>query len=224
MSDIRVIKNIEIFSHLNNETLREIDRYIKIKNYIKGEIIFIENDVVDKLLILKDGRIEVYKNNENGKKFTLWYIRPFEPFCLAAFTLGKAISNVRAVERSSVYYIHKKDVERIFKKYPDVYAKVLDIMAHRFLIKSRILENVALNDTKMRIFDILTDNNYMFTAEERCVIPLTQNEIASLSGVCRETVCRILSRLKKEGILDIGQKQIVIKDLKKLQDYCSNRS
>ncbi len=216
------IKNVKMFSHLGNEALIEINKYVKVKNYSKGETIFIEDDVVDRLLILRYGKVEVYKNNENGKKLTLWYIKPFEPFCLVAFVLGKAISNVRAIERSSIYYIHKKDIERIFKKYPDIYSNLLDVMAHKFLINSRILENVALNDAKMRIFDIFTDNNYMLATEERCVVPLTQNEIASLSGVCRETVCRLLSKLKKEGILDISQKQIIIKDLKKLRDYCSN--
>jgi len=224
MRDTRIIKNIEIFSQLDSEALKEIDKYIRVKNYTKGEIIFIENDVVDGLFILKDGKVEVYKNSESGKKFTLWYIKPFEPFCLAAFTLGRAVSNVRAIEESSVYYIYRKDIERIFKKYPDIYVKILNMMANRFFVKSRILENVALNDTKVRIFNILTDDSYVFAKEERYVIPLTQNEIASLSGVCRETVCRILSRLKKEGVLDIGQKQIVVKDLKKLQDYCLNGS
>ncbi len=224
MSNIQTIKNIEIFFHLTNDALTEIDKYLRVKNYSKGEMVYLENDIVDRLLILKEGKVEIYKNNENGKKLTLWYVKPYEPFCLAAFTLNKAIYNARVIKKSSVYYIYRNDAEKIFKKYPEIYTRVIELMSHRFLIKSKILENVALNDTKVRIFNILTNKDYMRLSGEKCVVSLNQSEIASLSGVCRETVCRILSKLKKEGILNIEQKRITIKNFEKLQSYCSEIS
>jgi len=43
-------------------------------------------------------------------------------------------------------------------------------------------------------------------------LPLTHQDIASAIGTSRETVSRLLNRLKREGIVEAGRAGIVIRD------------
>ncbi|WP_025209209.1 Crp/Fnr family transcriptional regulator [Hippea sp. KM1] len=214
------LKEIDIFN--NFKQIEDIEKRVRIKHYSKNEIVYLEGDIVDRFMILKSGKIEVYRDDESGKKLTLWYIRPKEPFCLAAYVLGRAVSNIKSVDRSTVYYINRRDMESILKKYPELYPRILHHVSERLSAKANILHRVALGNAKKRIYEVLMDENYILSDKDGNIIPLTQNEIASLSGVCRETVCRVLSELRKNGILDIHQRQIVLKDLKKLEYYCDS--
>ena len=50
-------------------------------------------------------------------------------------------------------------------------------------------------------------------------VPFTREEIAQRIGTARETVARHLSQLKETGLIDIGQRKVIIRNqegLKKL--------
>ena len=49
------------------------------------------------------------------------------------------------------------------------------------------------------------------------VCQLSQNEITSLAGTCRETVSRTLNKFKKENILKIECRKILILDIEGLK-------
>jgi CRP/FNR family cyclic AMP-dependent transcriptional regulator len=220
MNETCLLKEIKIFSHLDNKSLEYIQKYLYKKHYSKGESIFFEGDIVDKFLILKEGKVELYKSNENGKKLTLWYVESKNPFCIAAFVAGRAMSNAKAISNSIIYYINKNDADKIFSLYPAIYTEILSHMSDEFSIKLKILENIALSSAQERVLNVIANQKNIFTNENKCTISLSQEEIAALTGVCRETVCRILAKFKKENILNVQQKQIIIKDIEKFKSLC----
>ena len=53
---------------------------------------------------------------------------------------------------------------------------------------------------------------YPADAKGRTVIPLTQDDIASMAGTTRQTVNRILNQAREEGLVDLNRGRIVILD------------
>jgi len=53
--------------------------------------------------------------------------------------------------------------------------------------------------------------------ETRLKLDLSQEAIGQMIGTSRETVARLLSRLKKEGVLDWGRSKIIIRDRRALE-------
>jgi CRP/FNR family transcriptional regulator len=56
-------------------------------------------------------------------------------------------------------------------------------------------------------------------------IPLTHQDFANMLGLSRESVNRVLNQLKKDELLDINRKGILIYNLDKLKKYilhCKN--
>ncbi len=50
------------------------------------------------------------------------------------------------------------------------------------------------------------------------ILAMSENELAKRSGLSRETVSHELNKLKKNGLVEIGRKDIIIKDFCKIED------
>ena len=50
------------------------------------------------------------------------------------------------------------------------------------------------------------------------ILSMSENELAKRSGLSRETVSHELNKLKKIGLIEIGRKDILIKDLNKIEE------
>ncbi|WP_245739699.1 helix-turn-helix domain-containing protein [Thermoflavimicrobium dichotomicum] len=51
-------------------------------------------------------------------------------------------------------------------------------------------------------------------------IPMTHQEFACAIGTTRETVNRLLNRLRKEGIMEMGRNKFIIRDYNALKQHC----
>jgi len=60
--------NIELFEELNNVENNRLYEISQIKNYSKGNIVFYEGDKPEKLHLLLDGIIKVYKVDPKGNE------------------------------------------------------------------------------------------------------------------------------------------------------------
>jgi CRP/FNR family transcriptional regulator len=55
-------------------------------------------------------------------------------------------------------------------------------------------------------------------------LPATHQELANQLGTVRELISRNLMRLQAEGLLDVGARQIVVKDMKGLSALLESNS
>ena len=71
---IDFLREVCAFKHLTNTTLQKLSYYIKEINYIRGHVVFKENDEVEGIYIVKEGEFEKTKLlhkklNKNTKTF-----------------------------------------------------------------------------------------------------------------------------------------------------------
>lgn len=95
-------------------------------------------------------------------------------------------------------------------------------MLNRYADLSGILlyESVnLLRSARRRIINFLA--MYEQTLKPNGIV-LTQEEIATITGTTPPTVARVLKTLRDMGIIETSRKQIVIHDLAKLQELCSD--
>jgi CRP/FNR family transcriptional regulator len=181
------LASIPTFSDLGEYALAEIKAHIYKKEFPNGKVIYEEGDEVNTLYMVEMGKIEIYKTNSEGKKFTIWFIQPKEFFCLAMMLYGVAFANAEAVQNTMVYCLSKKDYEEIIKKYPEIAARLLQCLAGKMVGYSNLVEKSVFFKAQSRIASILI-NHHSIDRQGEPVCRLSQNEIMSLAGIARETV------------------------------------
>lgn len=217
-------KKAPIFSILDNEQLAEVMSSIIRRKYKKGQIVFFEGDVSDKFYIINSGKIKIFKYTKEGKEQIL-YILSEGDFIgyLSLLKKGKFDFNAEALEDVNVCMLTKDDFDKIVKKTPEISIRILENLHDRLVSLENLVQTLSTKDIEARIAGILKNFAKEFGREEDegivLEMPLSREEMANYIGVTRETMSRKLSSMEDDGIIElVGNKKIVIKDLKVLEE------
>lgn len=216
------LRTVPTLSSISDATLHEIKAHLCKEHYPKGRIIFQQGDPVKALYFVEMGKIEIYKSDREGKKMTMWFINPLDMFCVPALIYGKAIANAEAIKDTLVYCLNKEHFERILLEFPEFSSSLMLYLTRRIINYSNSFDNLAFNSTMSRLAEIIVSHK-ITDDRGKTVCFLSQDEIASMAGICRETVCRTLGMLKAEHIISVGYRKITINDIKKLNAIKSGR-
>jgi CRP/FNR family transcriptional regulator len=215
------LKSIPVFLHLSDDALGEVRKRLFKRHYAKGKKVFEKGDYVETLYIVEAGRIEIYKTDDEGRRLTMWYINPGEIFCVPTLLTGNTVTNAEAIKDTMMYCLDKTDFDDLVSRYPAFSTALLRCLSSRIQSYSSSVESFAFTGTSGRVADILL-RYHTVDDKGNTVCQLSQNEIMSLAGTCRETVSRTLNKFKKDNIITIERRLVLIKDIGGLRKRLSS--
>lgn len=218
------VGKVSLFSSLNEEEMKEIKSLITRRKYKKGQIIFFEGDVSDKLYIVNSGKIKIYKYTKEGKEQILYVIS--EGGFIGDLSLlkkGKLEFNAEAIEDVNMCIITKDDFDKILMKNPQITIKMLENVYDRVVGLENLIQTLSTKDIEARIAGLLISfsKNFGNKVEDKIIIntPLSREEMANYIGITRETISRKLTNMQDEGIIElVGNKKIIINNMESLQN------
>lgn len=216
------LRKIPVFAHLSEQELKLIDQVVKVQQYPKGSIVFVEGEYGDELYFLISGNLKVCKTVADGGEKILHFLKSGDIFAeVLIFKGGEYPATVEAIEDCEVGIIGNKDLERILKERGDILYKILEVMAERLRAAQYHIRDLALRDVEGRLASsllALVEDHGEETEDGHCLnINLSQQQLASLVGTSRETVARILSSWKKQGLVEVEKQVIKIIDVEGLK-------
>jgi CRP/FNR family transcriptional regulator len=218
-SDYAFLRSLSLFAPLSDDALESLTHHVRRKKFRRRQLFFSQDEPADILYILEMGKVEIFKSDENGKKLTLWHIEEGQPFCLANMFAGRAFANAVALTDCLCYYIKKEQLSSFLSHEPELSQQFITCISSKLAAYSMLLEDFTFKNIEERLVKLLLKTAI---CEEggRHVCGLTQNDIASLLGTCREVVSRTIKKLKKRGLIStesVGRNsRIVVSDLNKL--------
>ncbi|WP_024787136.1 MULTISPECIES: Crp/Fnr family transcriptional regulator [unclassified Lebetimonas] len=195
---INKLRKIFLFFNVKDELLKEIASFCLIKKYTKNEIIFFEGEKRNKFFAIIKGHILMYDSNEKGD------VIPKNQFgCGDVFGLISQIQN-RPYCLSAVAQSESDLIEIDFSNFSNYISKPPFSDRIIKMLSNQILQEVEFN--KLQKYD----------ATKRVI--LKKYMLAKELGMSPETLSRILSRLKNDGIICYCEKSIKVTDKEKLRD------
>ncbi|MFZ5644358.1 MAG: Crp/Fnr family transcriptional regulator [Bacillota bacterium] len=192
--------------------------------YQKGRIIFVEDEPGEAVFFLREGRVKISKQTEDGREQILHFIHPGEMFAeVVLFDGGNYPATAEAVEDSRIGMIRNSDMERMALNNPGIALGILKIMSRRLRMAQKQINDLALMDTSRRMASTL-----LFLVAEQGVpgengitidMSLTNQDLANMIGTSRETANRILSDLRKQKAIQVKNRQIIVTDMKRLKSW-----
>ena len=218
------LKSIAFFNELEEKELAEIASLLVTRHYKRGQIIFMEGDPGEALYILSKGLIKLSKLSEEGREQVLHFVRPGSIFAeVVIFDGGPYPATSEVVEDAEVGILYNQDMERLVLNKPELALKMLRLMSRRLRAAQRTIRDLALKDAYSRMAGLLLRllRDQGVEGEGGTVIrtEMTRQEMASIIGVTRETVARILSRWQKEGIIQVQRNTLTIHSQEKLLEW-----
>ena len=213
--ELKLLKNIPLFSELSHGELGELLELIEKRRYPKGSIVLYKGDEGQVIYLILKGKVNVDLIDENGKEIILSTLKSGNYFGeMSAFDQMPRSATIITVEDSEFLVISQKIITDQIKKNPKIALKLLSEMSRRLREADEQISNLALLDVRGRVAQILLKlyrgTNVRKSEDYRIVPRPALKDIAAMSGTSRETVSRILSEFSKRGLISLTKENIII--------------
>jgi CRP-like cAMP-binding protein len=199
---------------LDEPTRREVMTAARRRRFAAREVVFHEGDPGDSMHIVCQGHLSVRITTPLGEVATIRIVRPGEFFGeLALLAPGPRNATVVAMDRVETLSITRNVLQELRTSQPAFEAMIIEALARELRRCSDALAEALYLPADKRVLRRLLDLAAAF-GDARPVdrVPATQEEIAQLAGVTRETANRVLKRAADDGAIALARGRIDILD------------
>lgn len=202
------LRNLSFFKNLDEKNLELLSSFSFVSKYKKESILFYETDLNNNIIFLVSGMIKVYKYDKFDNEIFLYHI--YEDSLVSELssisnTEINCFSNASFVEDSIVLFINfKKLKEHFFDK---------NLLVNE-LVEALFKKNHKLQCLINRelVFDATAKVAFMISSDLKVFNSLKRQDVSFMLHIQPETLSRVLKKLSRDGIIEIENQKIEIKD------------
>ncbi|MDH5182187.1 MAG: Crp/Fnr family transcriptional regulator [Gammaproteobacteria bacterium] len=181
----------------------------------RNDFVFHANSPGKNVYALLEGRIKLFRVSHSGRELIQWFCFPGEVFGFAEIPHnGERGIYAQCCSDAVVLSIPERDFRHFIDTHPTFAIMVIEQLTLRLRTVGDMLLNLTSDDAGMRIKKLLVRLCARFGHWQGDIIvldvSLTHQELADMSGTCRQTVTSVLNTLKRKGILQIERQRILI--------------
>jgi CRP/FNR family cyclic AMP-dependent transcriptional regulator len=177
----------------------------------RNTVIIAEGEESDSLYYIECGEIKIYVSDEHGREMLLDVLGPGDYFGeLSLIDCAPRSATAMAVKDTMLYRVSGQDLRLCLQQNPATALKMLADLVGRLRRVTGTVRDLALLDAHARVTSTL-----QAMASERDGVSMitprvTQQHIASMVGISREMVSRIMNELRSGGFITVTRDAIVI--------------
>ncbi len=213
----------DLLGHLTPEELDRLLAPARVERFDEGRVLFRKGDPGDSLYVVLAGRISIGTTSEDGKEVVLNVLGRGEVFGEIALLDGKArTANATAMAESHLLVLDRSDFMPFLESHPEVAARLIAVLCERVRWVSESYEDALFMDLPARLAKRLLRLAESYgepagATATRIEFPLSQQELAKMAGVSRESVNKLLRAWQAEGLIAHDHSHLTILDEDRLR-------
>lgn len=222
---IKILSEFPLFHELNNHEIGEIASISITREWNKGSHVFFQDEPIENVYFIFEGKVKIYKTDMEGKEQIVSLLKKGDMFPhVGFFRKGGYPAFSEILENSILIVVPIAQFEVVLIEHPDLCIKVLKVLGEKIIDFQERLESQILNNTYQQIMkliirlgkehgQVLPDGSIILKSE------FTNRDLARMIGTTRETVSRMLTKLKKEHRIKTDANHNLIFDPDLLEEY-----
>lgn len=216
------LTNHKFLGGLPKQQMDEIERMTEMVTAPRYRQIYLQGDAPDTVYLLKKGSVRISRLSESGKQVILSILGPGDLFGELALMGEERNEIAEAMEETYLCIVRRSDFEQLMMKNPSLALKVTKLMGLRLQQIQNRVEDIVFRDSAGRIAQLLLnlDSEHGTPHPRGRVIglKLSQQDIANLTGLTRQTASETLNGWKTDGLIATEGRQLVLLDLPRLKE------
>lgn len=195
-----------------------IDRVARSRIYPRGAVVFREGNAAHGVYVLSSGRAKISISSADGKKIIIRIAKGGDILGLYAGLTGRPFeATAEMLEGGRVDFISRQDLLNLISRENGYSLELLEVFSRQFSELVDHTRMLALSESALeklaRLIACWGRDFGERTSEGVCIrVLLTQEEISQIIGASRETVTRLFSALKRDGIVHVKRDLMWIRD------------
>lgn len=210
-----------VFCTLEGDDLEEFTQHKTTNTYKKGQVIFYEGNQAYGIYCILSGRVKLYKSGMDGRQQIVRIASPGDIVGYRSlFAEEPYHATAEALEDATICCIDKNSFFPVLAKNPALSLNIIRKLSKELRQAEDLATSIAQRSVRERMAELLLmlKETYGKPSRRGFVIDLhlSREEMAEMIGITQETAIRLLSEFKKDGIIDVQERDITILDFKAL--------
>lgn len=212
----------EILRGLDEAERRAVLQTAVRRRFRNGDTLFHQGDPGDTVHLVDRGHVAVKLIDLRGTTVTLDVLGPGSAFGEQTLIDREARRSASVVAMGAVetLTIRRDDFAALQERHPTVTHVLVEILADQVRrLSEQLLDAYTMGAEKRVVKRLqLLAASFRVDDEPGAILPVTQEELASLAGTTRPTANRALQPLVDAGIIQLGRGRILIADVEQLSE------
>jgi len=213
---------VPLFAGLSLREWEEIEQCLYERRFARNELVFLQGAPADTLYIVKSGRVKVVRHSGHNKAVVLRVCSEGQMLGnVGVFDRNGYLASAQAVEPTTTFCLSRSDCFDLVKRYPAFAYAVIADLSRRLRGATDLICSLAVDRAEQRIARALlrlAANSGQPTDEGVMIgMSLTRQDVADMTGTTVETAIRTMSKFRREGLIHLHRRRVVLADLKRLQ-------
>ena len=218
--DLDFLRRVSLFRELSDDELVSLSRMFSERSYDRGQVIFNDDDTGRTMYVVREGRVKVSRWLPSGREVILAFHPTADYFGEMALIDGQTLpATVTAVVPTTILTLGRARFNELLQRQTFA-AALLRALCARCRDAWQQIEALSHQNAEARIrialHQLCQRKGTRTPAGVRIDVPLTHRELASVSGVSRETATRVVGHLVEAKLLLVEGRRFVIPDPERL--------
>lgn len=204
-----------IFKHLSQEELDLLNQHKTIEQYKRGSVIYRESSRINGCYCLQKGIVKVFKTGIDGKEQIIRFAQSGDIIGFRSVLSSElACTTAEVLSDAVTCYIPSETLVSLFKNNGDFSLELMQITCRELGEANAYITDIAQKTVRERLAEILIHLKNDFGLDDKNVlqISLTREELANIVGTATESVIRLLSEFRQDGLIELNGRKIGILD------------
>ncbi|QIB64498.1 fumarate/nitrate reduction transcriptional regulator Fnr [Kineobactrum salinum] len=187
----------------------------------KGELLYREKTPFQSIYAVRSGALKGFCGTRDGKEQVTGFYLPGEVLGMDGISNGHHASSALALETSAICEIPFDSLQRLSASLPGLQRHLFQLMSREITEDQLLITLLGKNTAEERVATLLLSisrrNARRQLSASQFRLPMSRVDIGNYLGLTVETISRVFSRLQKNGVLRVDNKEIEILDPETLQ-------
>lgn len=204
-----------------NADIKLISSDREVYSFKKKHVIYVEGQKPKAVYYILQGKIKVYKTNQEGKELitNIYTAGDFFGYNVVLENINHT-DNSQVLEDAEVMFISTEDFASLLIHDTQIARQFIKLISKNILEKEQMLLSMAYNSLRKKVaYGIMQLNDkYGKDVQHNGVLEISRENLAQLVGVATESLIRTLADFKAENLVELQAGKIIILQEKKLRD------
>jgi CRP-like cAMP-binding protein len=214
------IRSLTCMADLSVDGLRDLETCKVSGLYKPRQVLFHEGTPASGLWILCHGTVKLYQSDRFGRDFIVEVATAGALLGELALDDGELYSaSAEALTEAQLAFLPRERLVRFVQRHPQTAVRLVAALSRALAATRRKAGELALKRADARLADLLlrlAGDPADGRGSQHIRLVYSRRELAEMIGVSTETAIRLLGKLKRNRLISITERDIVITDLTRL--------
>jgi CRP-like cAMP-binding protein len=219
----KLFEGHSLFGILSAEDIDALLLHARFERYPAGRLIFARGSPGRSMMAVLGGSVRISTTSPSGREAVLAILNAGEIFGeLALLDGGERTADAVALNDCDLLVIDQRDFIPFLESRADLCIGLLKLLSQRLRRTDELVEVALFERLESRLakalVELATGGGAASAAGPPFVLRVSQQEMGSIVGASRENVNKQLRAWQRAGLLELGKRRIVIRDLEALEE------